>query len=306
MFPKLNTKTLLILLVGLLAIVGGVYMLDQRNGERTFKESLVNTDSEKIDKIHLVLKHAKEMELTKNGSNWTVSQNEVSYPADNAAIKDLINSLNPLKTESVVSSNPTRFKDFELEDSTATRVQLMQGSKLVADLLIGKLEMSSNQNTSTFVRLANDKIVYSVAGYLSWNANRDLDSYRSHIVVEGNKADWSKLEFIYPADSSFILEKQSEGKWHIGRTELNLTDVEKYLDQLQALNGTKFSAPLPPSNPVYTLRISGSKLAAEVEVKGYLGNTQNIVVSSSLNNGNLFIGKDLTDKLFLGKRRFMK
>ena len=306
MFRKLNTKTLLILLVGLLAIVGGVYLLDQRNGERTFKESLVNTDSEKIDKIHLVLKHVKEMELTENGSNWTVSQKGVSYPADNAAIKDLINSMNPLKTESVVSSNPTRFKDFELEDSTATRVKLMQGSELVADLLIGKLEMSSNQNMSTFVRLANDKIVYSVAGYLSWNANRDLDSYRSHVVIDGNKSDWSKLEFIYPADSSFILEKQSEGKWHIGTAELNIADVEKYLDQLQGLNGTKFSAPLPPSNPIYTLRISGNKLAAQIEVKGYLDNSQNIVVSSSLNNGNLFDGKELMDKLFPGERRFIR
>ena len=306
MFRKLNTKILLILLVGLLAIVGGVYLLDQHNGERTFKESLVNTDSEKIDKIHLALKHVKEMELTRNGSNWTVSQNGVSYPADNVAIKDLINSLNPLKTESVVSSNPIRYKDFELEDSTSTRVKMMQGSELITDLLIGKMEMSSNQNMSTFVRLFNDKVVYSVAGYLSWNANRDLDTYRSHIVIIGNKAEWSKLEFIYPADSSFILEKQGEGKWHIGTVELNIADVEKHLDQLQNLNGTKFSAPLPPSNPVYTLRISGNKLAAQIEVKGYRDSSQNIVVNSSLNNGNLFDGKDLIDKLFPGRRRFTK
>ncbi len=306
MFRKLNTKILLILLVGLLAIVGGVYLLDQRNGERTFKESLVKTNSDKIDKIILFPKQGKEMELNKNGSNWTVSHNGVSYPADNAAIKDLINSLNPLKTESVVSSNPMRYKDFDLEDSTAVRVKLMQGSELIADLLIGKLEMSSNQNMSTFVRLVNDKIAYSVAGYLSWNVNREMDSYRSHIVIEGNKADWSKLEFIYPADSSFILEKQDEGKWHIGLVDLNLADVEKYLDQLQNLNGTKFSAQMPPSNPIFTLKISGNKLAAQVEIKGYLGSSQNIVVSSNLNNGNLFDVKDLTDKLFPGKRRFMK
>jgi hypothetical protein len=281
-------------------------MLDQRNGERTFLESLVKTDSDKIDKIHLFPKHGKEMELNKNGSTWTISHNGVGYPADNAVIKDLINSLNPLKTESVVSSNPIRYKDFELEDSTSTRVKLMQGSELIADLLIGKLEMSSNQNMSTFVRLVNDKVVYSVGGYLSWIVNRELDSYRSHVVIEGNKSDWSKLEFIYPADSSFVLEKQGEGKWHIGTVELNIADVDKYMDQLQNLNGTKFSAPLPPSNPIYTLRISGNKLPTQVEIKGYLDSSQNIVVSSSLNNGNLFDGKDLIDKLFPGKGRFTK
>ena len=306
MFRKLNSKILLILLAGLLAIVGGVYLLDKRNGERTFKESLVKTDSDKIDKILLFPKHGKEMELNRNGSNWTVSLNGAGYPADNTAIKNLINLLNPLKTESVVSSNPTRFKDFEIEDSTATRVQLMQGSALIADLLIGKLERSENQNMSTFVRLFNDKIVYSVAGYLSWYANRDLDSYRSHIVIEGNKADWSRLEFIYPADSSFVLEKQGEGKWHIGMVDLNLADVEKYLDQLQNLNSTKYFPHLPPSNPIYTLRISGNNLAAQVEVKGYLDSSQNIVVSSSLNNGNLFDGKELIDKLFPGKGHFIR
>jgi len=64
-----------------------------------------------------------------------------------------------------------------------------------------------------------------VAGSLSMNVNRNIDSYRSHIVVEGNKTDWSKLEFTYPADSSFFLEKQSEGKWHIGIVDLNAEDL---------------------------------------------------------------------------------
>ena len=298
----------MILLAGLLAVVAGVYRLDNSKGERSFKESLVNGDSGKIDQIRLLPKRSKimEIELKRNGSNWTVSQNGTNYPADNMAINDLINSLNPLKTESVVSSNPNHFNDFELTDSTATRVKLMQGSILMADLLIGKPEMSSNQDISTYVRLYNEKVIYSVAGYLSLIANRDLDTYRSHTVIEGNKQDWSKLELIYPADSSFILEKQSEGKWHIGMVDINSAEVDKYLDPLQHMNHSKFAAQLPPSNPIYTLRITGNKLAVPVEVKGYQDSSGTIVVSSSLNNGNLFDGKDLTDKLFPGRKMFLK
>ena len=119
MFRKLKTKTLVISLIVLLAVVVGAYLMDQRNGERTFKASLVKTDSEAIDKILLLPKSVKqkEIELKKDGSNWSVSQNGNRYPADNSAIMDLINSLNPLKTESVVSSNPKHFKDFDIEDS---------------------------------------------------------------------------------------------------------------------------------------------------------------------------------------------
>ena len=308
MFRKLNTKTLLIALIVLLAVVVGIYISDQRNGERTFKGSLVQTDSEAIDKILLLPKSVKqkEIEFKRDGSNWRVSQNGTSYPADNAAILDLINSLNPLKTESVVSSNPNHFKDFDLLDSTATRVNLMQGTNVVADLLIGKLEMSSYQNVTTYVRLSNDKVVYSVAGYLSLNVNRDLDSYRNHAVIDGNKSDWSKLEFIYPADSSFVLEKQSEGKWHIGTVDIDAADVDKFLDQLQHLKNTKFAVSLPPSRPNFQLRISGNKLVAPIEVNGYTTGSENIVVSSSLNNGNLFDAKDLKEKLFPGKKLFLK
>ncbi len=308
MFRKLNTKTLVIALIVLLAVVVGAYLMDQRNGERTFKASLVQTDTDAIDKIVLLPKgiKQKEIELKRDGGNWSVSQNGNRYPGDNSAILELINLLNPLKPESVVSSNPKHFKDFDVEDSTAIRVKLMQGANVVADLLIGKLEMSSGYNVNSYVRLSNDKVVYSVAGYLSMSANRDLDAYRNHKVMDGNKSNWSKLEFTYPADSSFVLEKQSEGKWHIGAVEVNAADVDKFLDQLQHLNHSKFTTSLPPSNPNYQLRITGSKLAAPIEVNGYSSVSENFVISSSLNNGNLFDGKDLREKLFPGKGIFLK
>jgi hypothetical protein len=308
MFRKLNNRILMIALVGLLAVVVGVYLTDRGKGERSFKESLVQTDSDKIDQIQLLPKNVKErgIEFKRSSGNWTVSQNGTGYPADNSAVMDLISLLNPLKTESVVSRNPEHFKDYDLVDSIATRVKLMQGSIVIADLLIGKLEMSSNQNMSTFVRPFNDKVVYSVAGYLSMNANRNIDSFRSPKVVDGNKADWSKLEFTYPADSSFILEKQSEGKWHIGMDAINLADVDKFLDPLQNLNNSKFAAHLPPSGPIYKLKISGNKLAVPVELEGYADSSKNIVISSSLNNGNLFEGKELMDKVFPGKKLFLK
>ena len=308
MFRKLNTKVLLIALVVLLAVVVGIYFADQKKGERSFKESLVQTESEAIDQIQFLPKslNNKAIELKKDQGNWTVSQNGVSYPADNMAIMDLINSLNPMKTQSVVSSNPEHFRDYDLLDSLALRIKLMQGSNLIADLLIGKSEMSSSQNMNTFVRLFNDKVVYLVAGPLSITSFQNIDSFRSHTVVKGNKADWSKLEFNYPADSSFTLEKQSEGKWHIGMVDLNSTDVEKFLDQLQNLSNTKFSDHLPPSKPIYKLIISGNKLAAPVELEGYADSSNNIIIRSSLNAGNLFDGKDLMDKVFPGKKVFQK
>ena len=308
MFRKLNTKVLLIALIGLLAVVVCVYLLDRSTGERTFKESLVHTDSETIDKIKLLPKNGghKGMEFEKNGNTWTVSQNGTSYPADNSAIMDLINSLNPLKTESVVTSNPNHFKDFDMSDSTATRVKLMKGSNVIADLLVGKFDISSGQKMNTYVRLFNDNVVYSVAGYLSMDANRELDAFRSHKIVEGNKADWSKLEFNYPADSSFILEKQSEGKWHIGMVDINSADVDKFLDPLQHLTNSKFSTHLPSSKPIYTLKISGSKLAVPVEVDGYSDTSGNLIISTSQNTGNLFEGKDFMDKVFPGKKLFLK
>lgn len=308
MFRKLNSKLLMIALIGLLAVVVGVYLNERSKGERSFKESLVQTDSAKIDQIQLLSKNDQErgIELTRNGGNWTVSQNGTSYQADNSAITGLLNSLIPLKTESVVSSNTNLYRNYDLVDSIATRVKLMQGSKVMADLLIGKTEMSSNQNISSYVKLTNDKVVYSVAGDLSMNVNRGLDSYRSRTVVDGNKMDWSKLEFVYPADSSFILEKQGEGKWHNGTVDLNPETVNKFLDPLQHLTSSNFSGVLTTSKPLYKVIISGNKLAAPIQLEGFADDAKNTVIRSSQNNGNLFDGKDLMDKIFPCKDQFLK
>jgi hypothetical protein len=67
---------------------------------------------------------------------------------------------------------------------------------------------------------------------------------------------------------------------------------------------SKFAAQLPPSKPVYVLKIKGNKLSAPVEVDGYVDGSGNLVINSTLNNGNLFDGKDLIWKLFPGKNCF--
>jgi len=308
MFRKLNTKTMLIALIVLLALVVGVNIIDRSNGDRTFKEYLVKAKPDDIDQIQLFPKSlkGKSIELKKNGEEWTISENGASFPADNNAIMGLIGSLNPLKAQSVVSSGADRWKTFDLTDSLSTRVKLMKGANVLADLLIGKFEMTSNQTAVSYARLVNDKVVYSVDGYLSLNVNRNMDSFRNRTVVEGNKSDWSKLSFTYPADSSFVLEKESEGKWHIGATSLDAANVDKFLDVLQNLAHSSFAAQLPPSTPIYTLKIEGSKLAQPIEVLGYMNGAGNLVVTSSQNKGNWFDGKELLVKVFPGKRQFLK
>jgi hypothetical protein len=212
--------------------------------------------------------------------------------------------LNQLKPESVVSSNPERWKFFEVTDSLATQIKLFAGDKTVANLLVGKFELTSDRSANTYVRLSDDKVVYSVEGYLSMNVNRNFDSFRSRKVVEGSKADWSKLEFKYPADSSFVLEKQTEGKWHIGTTDADVASVDKFLDALQNLSHYTFSEEIELTQPVYSLKIEGSKLMAPIEVDGYLDGSGNLVVTSSLNQGNWFDGKDLMAKVFPAKKIF--
>jgi len=166
--------------------------------------------------------------------------------------------------------------------------------------------MASSQSASTYARLADDNVVYSVDGFLSMNVNRNMDSFRSHNVVNGNKADWSRLEFTYPNDSSFVLEKQSEGKWHIGSEDANAADVDNFLNALQHLTHYKFAVQLPPSKPLFMLKITGSKLAQPIEVDGYEDGSGNVVITSSQNNGNLFDGKDLMAKVFPAKKVFFE
>ena len=300
MFRKINYKILVTVFVVLLALVVLVELLDSKKGNRTFKSDLVEVLADEVSSIELYprVENGTKIRLFKENDEWRVESEGKSFKADQASAGRMISELNSIKPKSVVATSKDRWENFEVSDSLGTRVKLLNGSKVVADLVIGKFSFSQPRNMTSYVRLADEKEVYGVDGMLGMSFNRNVNSFRDRTVIKSNKTDWTKLTFSYPADSSFVLEKIGE-KWMIGDMETDSAAVVQYFNSIANLNDGSFTEEKPVISPTHQLTIEGNNGMQKVEIKGYYTNAETFVYESNQNPEAYFNSKSNAEKVFV-------
>ena len=322
MYKKLNLKTLAIVLVILFAAVLAVYLSDSKKGERSFRARMVDADTSKITSIVIYPKAemGNAIELEKASEGWRVISGTNMYPADEMMIKNILTVLTGLKPQRLTATEKSRWGEFDVTDSSATRVKLYTGKKLATHLYVGRFSYQppKNQNPynygqqgtmSTFVRLADEKSVYSVEGFLGMSLGRSVNDFRNKVVTRFNKEDLSKLSFTYPADSSFNLVKEGN-QWTINGLICDSAAVAEYLNDISMLTSSYFVDDQEPMSQKadLILNIEGNNFASPVELKAFKSDTINrYLISSSLNKGAYFSGKsnDLANKIFVSKKKFI-
>jgi hypothetical protein len=323
MYKKLNLKTLAIILVILIVAAVAVYLSDSKKGERSFRARMVDADTSKITTVVIYPRAEKEnaIELKKESDGWKVISGTDVYPADEIMVRNMMALLADLKPQRLAATEKSRWKEFDLTDSAATRVKLYTGKKLATNLYVGRFSYQppKNQNPynygqqgtmSTFVRLADEKNVYSVEGFLAMSFGRGINDYRKKIVTRFNKQDISKLSFTYPADSSFALVREGNN-WMVNGLVCDSASVATYFNTLSMLSSSYFvdNKKQPDNQPVFTLNIEGNNFVTPIVVKAFESDsTIRYIVSTSLNKGAYFSGKDnnLVNKIFVSKNRFFK
>lgn len=307
MFRKINTKILASLFVALLAIVVLLEIIDSRKGNRTFKSDLVEVETADVSTIELFPKAAngKLIKLYKENDQWKVESDGEKYNADQAVAGRMVSELNNMKTKSVAATNKERWEQFEVTDSLGTRVKLLNGSDVLADVVIGKFSYSEPRNMTSYVRLSEDKEVYGVEGMLGMSFNRNLNSFRDRTIIQSNKTDWTKLTFDYPADSSFVLQKTGD-KWMIGEMEADSASVVQYFNKIASLNDGSFADSKPVIAPTHSLTIEGNNMMQKVEITGYFTEEENFILETNQNPGAYFNSKTSAEKVFVSMMEFIK
>ncbi len=322
MSKKLNIKSLLIVFVVLLAIVVLVAVRDSKKGDRSFKVNLIPLDSASITAITIYPKSDKNtIELKKSGNTWELETKNKSYTAELNTIKEMLSTLTNLKAERVAATDKSKWGTFEVNDTSATRVVLNNGKRSGADLFIGKFTYQQPKNPSpynygqqgtmtSYVRLAGDKNVYAVNGFLSMMFNRTADNFRNKTIINSDKLDWTRLSFNYPADSSFVLNKENN-KWMINGLLADSASVAGYFNTIYRLTSSDFVDNEKPesSAPVFSLKIEGKNLANPIQVNAFVADTTNGYLIASNQNKDTYFSNNkskLTEKLFVGKDKFLK
>ncbi|MFW6276004.1 MAG: DUF4340 domain-containing protein [bacterium] len=324
MYRKNKTRILLIVLIVLAVVFAVVQYSKQKQGERTFKEYVTELDTSKISGIVIIPGIENEVQdrlkLYKEQGNWKVKQGEDEYNALDGRIKQMINALQELKTESIAGLDKSSWTEFEVTDSSGTRVQILYDGKVTQEIIVGKSKYIQNQaqqvrqpmqynqpggNMMSYVRLADDEKVYMVEGFLKTSFDPNINSYRDKTIIDSEPAQWSSLQFNYPGDSSFTLVKKNK-HWLIdGREPVDSNMVSEYFNKINRISGSEFAGG-PLGQASHTLTIKGN-MPSPVQISAAPADTvHQYIVHSSMNKDAYFSGKKgrIFSRLFVSKSYF--
>lgn len=319
MFKKMNLKNLAIIFVALLAVVVIIRVFESKKGERSFRKDLVNFDVADVSGISIIPKSGdKQINLDKKADGWKVGNGEKSYNADQTMVENMMTDLLKLVPKRVAATTKEKWNDYEVTDSLATRVIVKDGNKTVADIFIGKFSYQQPKNQfqrqgtmTSYVRLAGDKIVFAVDGFLSMTYNRDINSFRNKYLIKAKKADLNKITFNYP-DSSYTMLKENN-QWMISGLLADSASVDKYLSSIATTSNQDFVDNVEIGTlgqAQFSVLFEGDNFSP-IDVKSYnnlLDTVHNVLITSTYNKGTVFSGtkSDLIEKIFVGKAKFLK
>jgi len=309
MFKKASNKILGLVFAVLLLVVVILILSDSGKNERTFREVLVDIDTNTVSQILIYSKanNYQPVKIFKKNNKWLVElKNAKTAAVTKQKITQTFTEINSIIPKRLAARNKEKWSEFQV-DSSGTRVKIFEGDNLSLDIVIGKFNFQQQpQSVSTYVRLHKDVDVYEVDGFLALTFNKDANAFRNGTVIKNDSNSWTQLQFDYPADSSFTLSKVNN-KWYINNIETDSTKTADYFRKLSNLSQDKFADDVvinPDQKSIYKLTITNDKLEF-IELAASVDST-NYIINSSENPETNFNGKFFGSSVFVSKEKFLK
>ena len=229
MSNRFNNSILFVIFIVLFTffLVSRVFFSDRK--ERNFRTQLVSLDTAQVTQIELFPQDAEKITLQKEGTQWTVQQGNITSPADQSAVKNLLTTLEDLKPQRLAATSEDQWEELGVTDSTATRVVVSANGQKVANVYIGKFNINASAqqqqpmnpmqrqmpSATSFVRVGNEEEVYAIDGYQTMSINRGFSSWRDRTFIKIPRGNISQLAFTYPGDSSFTASQTADNNWVI-------------------------------------------------------------------------------------------
>ena len=201
----MNNKHTMVLLVIAAVLVAAAYFYSSRE-QAAFEasappERVVATGitSNTVERVEIAQPDGKAVTLTKRDGVW-FTNTEKNHRADKGLLNGLFGALEKDIRGPVVSTNPENFGEYEVTETSGTRMKLLgEGGGELVDLMVGKAGPSFS---STFVLKPGTEEVVDADASLSYLVNRaegwrDMAVFdlRSDAIVgvkaEGTTATWT-------------------------------------------------------------------------------------------------------------------
>ncbi|HEX2570177.1 MAG TPA: DUF4340 domain-containing protein [Polyangia bacterium] len=127
--------------------------------------------------------------LKLEGATWKVTAPS-AWSADQTTVKGAVDQLERLSFGDILTENPARFADFEVDDKKGAHVVVKDGAgKVLLDGWLGKAVAGY-----TMFRPAGKNEVWQAANIFKYALVRDLMSWRDHTLLDFKVDDVTKLE----------------------------------------------------------------------------------------------------------------
>jgi hypothetical protein len=298
---SINNK-ILIITFGALASVFVLAKLFRSPGRNSnFDTSIFEVDTSRITEIRLLPPKDTliETRLVKDSNQWSVVRKNITAPVAPNKIKSLLTLIEDLQPERIVSRKKEKWNEYELSDSAATTLSIFANDNKLLDLRIGKATSSS-----TYGRTADGDEVYALEGNLQSSLNVPFKEWRNQTFIRLTKNTINKIEFHYPADSSFALEKKDK-KWMIGDSPADSSKVDAYLNKIAHQDLDSFADAFSPAAQPDVRVILKSDANQEFLVKGWKHSSGHWILNSTSQPKVYFSdsGGKVKD-IFAGKKQF--
>lgn len=321
MSKRFDNKRLLFLLGGLAVILLLTIIVKIPKENASLKTRIFELDTIQVTRILLYPRLSNEIpvEFNRQGSEWIVQKGDITAAARNGAVQNMFIEAVSLKPQSLATRDISKWEEYELTDSLGTRVKFINNNgKVLADLMIGKFTYEQVENPyggyggnnirgTSFVRLYDEKDVYSVDGFLQFTFNGNFDDWRDKTFIKSDKNNITSVRFIYPVDSSFVLLKEGTA-WNAGNQKADSAIVANYLNTMSLLNGQDFKDKYQPvTSPVSQIMVEGNNLTS-FTVKCFRGEGDDeFILNSSLNPDVYFASAadGIYEKIFKSQKYFL-
>jgi len=222
------TKTLAIIFAGTLALALATSWSWSTTSSAAFQKDLLAVDTSAVQAIRIEHSDRPTVRLERSGGSWSVApaDTSVTYPASAQSVDQLLGTLPTLQVSAVATRQPDKHPRYGV-DSTGTFVTMLGADNdQLGQLLVGRTQIQRSQSGGqrrtpmrrqrrgtpiTYVRPPDRPDVYSVEQSLRSLANRSVEDWRDKQIWALDRSQIQRVDFRYPADSSFTARRVSSG-----------------------------------------------------------------------------------------------
>ncbi len=306
MFKKMSTTTLLVILGVLVLVYLGVEFFVKKERSSSFRAELVEVDTSKISGINIYGNDTLNLQRSDAGLWQVENANGKMVEAQSSSVQNLLNTLMSIKPSRIATNDKAKWSEYSV-DTAGTRVIVHEGKKKTLDLIVGRFGFDQDamqqqqmqmggrgmQQFYTYVRLNDEDEVYVADQFMGMSLSSDATSYRNTLVWQLTTDSISSIQFEYPADSGFVLQRTNE-LWQVNGAEADSANVMEYLNKIRNLNASEFADDVEIASlnqPIVRLDIESNQSAG---LQFYQHPRYNLLITSSRSPEVVYADPDST------------